>query len=248
MTRLAVLSDIHGNLPALEAVVADAAGAGCTAFVNLGDILSGPLWPRETAEYLMARDWVTIAGNHERAVLDRPLDRMGPSDRFARDAISVEQTEWLRSLPPLARLDGGIALVHGTAASDVEPLLETIEDSGARHATESEIIARLGDDDARLTLCGHTHVQRLVDLSDGRRVVNPGSVGLPGYAVWRPVRYVMEAGDPRARYAIVDADLSVELRAVEYDFELAARRADDAGRDDWSHPLRTGRALTRKAD
>ena len=66
MTRYAILSDIHGNLPALEAVVADAEAQGCDIFVNLGDTLSGPLWPRETAEYLMARDWPTIAGNHER--------------------------------------------------------------------------------------------------------------------------------------------------------------------------------------
>src|SRR5690606_18348630 len=72
MTRIAVLSDIHGNLPALEAVVADAEARGCTAFANLGDILSGPLWPFETAEYLMARQWPTIAGNHERQVLTDP--------------------------------------------------------------------------------------------------------------------------------------------------------------------------------
>ena len=246
MTRIAVLSDIHGNLPALEAAVADAQAAGCTIFLNLGDILSGPLWPREAAEYLMARDWLTIAGNHERAVLDRPADRLGASDRFARESITEDQRQWLRDLPPTAQCGDAIDLVHGTAASDVEHLLVTIEETGARPAHDDEIIERLGDATARLTLCGHTHIARQVDLSDGRRVVNPGSVGLPGYVVWRPVRYVMEAGDTLAHYAIVDADLSVELRAVPYDNEAAARRADAGDRPDWAHPLRTGRALVGK--
>ncbi len=72
MTRLAILSDIHGNLPALEAVIADAEAQGCATFINLGDTLSGPLWPAETADFLMARDWPTIAGNHERQLLTLP--------------------------------------------------------------------------------------------------------------------------------------------------------------------------------
>jgi len=72
MARIAILSDIHGNLPALEAVVADAETRGCTQFLNLGDILSGPLWPAETADWLMPRGWPTIAGNHERQVLTLP--------------------------------------------------------------------------------------------------------------------------------------------------------------------------------
>ena len=87
MTRLAILSDIHGNLPALEAVVADAEAQRCDGFVNLGDILSGPLWPAETADYLMARDWPTIAGNHERQVLTLPRERMNASDAFACERL-----------------------------------------------------------------------------------------------------------------------------------------------------------------
>src|SRR6266704_67511 len=79
--KLAVLSDIHGNLPALEAVVADAEGRGCTAFVNLCDILSGPLWPCETADSLMPRGWSTISGNHERQLLTLSPERMNLSDR-----------------------------------------------------------------------------------------------------------------------------------------------------------------------
>lgn len=67
--RIAVLSDVHGNLAALQAVVADFKKRGVDAVVNLGDSLSGPLLPRETAQYLMLQDWVHLAGNHERQVL-----------------------------------------------------------------------------------------------------------------------------------------------------------------------------------
>src|SRR5690606_14354102 len=106
MTRIAVLSDIHGNLPALEAVVADAERRGCASFANLGDILSGPLWPRETAEYLMARDWPTIAGNHERQVLTDPDDLAGVSDLFVRRHCTPEQLAWLAALPETMELPG----------------------------------------------------------------------------------------------------------------------------------------------
>ena len=67
--RIAFLSDIHGNLPALQAVRDDMARRGVDQVINGGDILSGPLWPRETADVLMALDWPTIAGNHERQLL-----------------------------------------------------------------------------------------------------------------------------------------------------------------------------------
>lgn len=63
--RIAVLSDIHGNLGSLQAVVDDFAGRAVDAVVNLGDSLSGPLLPRETAGFLMAQDWVQLRGNHE---------------------------------------------------------------------------------------------------------------------------------------------------------------------------------------
>jgi len=96
---LAVLSDIHGNLPALEAVIADARAAGATGFVNLGDSLSGPLWPAETADLLMREGWPTIAGNHERQLLTHSLDRMNASDRFARGCLSDVQLAWLAAQP-----------------------------------------------------------------------------------------------------------------------------------------------------
>ena len=133
MSRTAVLSDIHGNLPALEAVVADAEARGCTGFLNLGDTLSGPLWPAETADFLIARDWPTIAGNHERQLLHLAPERMNASDAFTRPLLSEAQLAWLAALPATLALDG-VYLCHGTPASDVENFLETVEPSGLRRA------------------------------------------------------------------------------------------------------------------
>ena len=80
--RIAVLSDIHGNLPALQAVQADMARRGVDQVINCGDILSGPLWPRETGDELMALGWPTIAGNHERQLLACARRPGGASDQY----------------------------------------------------------------------------------------------------------------------------------------------------------------------
>jgi predicted phosphodiesterase len=238
--RTAVLSDIHGNLPALEAVVADAQSRGCTRFVNLGDILSGPLWPRETADYLMARDWITIAGNHERQLLNDPPERIGPSDRYAREALDQRHLEWLRSLPATWELSADVFLCHGTPQSDLVYFLEEVENGGTRAATRDEARERAGGRGERLILCGHSHVARAVELGDGRSVANPGSVGLQAYESDHPRPHVVENGSPLARYGILDG---VDLTIVEvaYDHESAAMRAERNNRRDWAVALRTGR-------
>jgi predicted phosphodiesterase len=238
--RTAVLSDIHGNLPALEAVVADAESRGCSAFVNLGDILSGPLWPRETADYLMARDWITIAGNHERQLLNDGPDRIGPSDRYAREALDQRHIEWLRSLPATWQLSADIFLCHGTPTSDLTYFLEEVAESGIRGATRDEVRERASGREKPLILCGHSHVARVVDLGDGRAVANPGSVGLQAYASDHPRPHVVENGSPLARYGILDG---LEFTPVEipYDHESAAARAGGNDRPDWAAALRAGR-------
>jgi diadenosine tetraphosphatase ApaH/serine/threonine PP2A family protein phosphatase len=239
MTRTAVLSDIHGNLPALIAVVADAEARGCTHFLNLGDILSGPLWPAETAEWLMARDWPTIAGNHERQVLTLPTERMNASDAFTRAALAPEALAWMAGLPETLVLDD-MFLCHGTPASDVTPLTDTLEGASLRVAGETELAERLARRSEALVLCGHTHVPRLLNLPDGRRVLNPGSVGLQAYDDDNPRPYRVENGDPLARYAVIDG-AEITLHAVEYDHLAAARKAEAEGRPDWAIALATGR-------
>lgn len=236
---IAVLSDIHGNLPALEAAIADARTAGATSFVNLGDSLSGPLWPVETADLLIREGWPTIAGNHERQVLTHSLERMGASDRFASERLSAAQLAWLAAQPPVLALTDDIFLCHGSPRSDLEHLLHTVEPAGIREATDAEIAERLGDTTAALTLCGHTHLPRTVTLADGRTVANPGSVGLQAFHDDHPLPYIVEIGDPLARYALVRGS-EVELRAVAYDHQAAAAKAAREGRDDWAVALRTG--------
>jgi predicted phosphodiesterase len=240
MSRIAILTDIHGNLPALEAVIADADAQGCTAFANLGDSLSGPLWPAETADLLIARDWPTIAGNHERQLLTIDRARMNASDAFARDALEDRHLSWLASLPPTRALSPDILLCHGTPTDDLEHFLHTVAGGGVRDASDAELVDRAGDRHEAMILCGHTHLPRVVTLADGRIVANPGSVGLQAYDDDHPEPYRVENGDPLARYAIVDGK-EVTLRAIAYDHELAARRAEANGRPDWAIGLRTGR-------
>ena len=139
MRSLAVLSDIHGNLPALEAVLADVARHAVDATINLGDIASGPLWPRATVARLMALDLPTIAGNHERQVLAGGA--LGASDAFAAAALDDAQRAWLRALPATLRL-GDVHLCHGTPDDDLTMWLETRTATAVQAATAADVTAR----------------------------------------------------------------------------------------------------------
>lgn len=244
--RIAVFSDLHGNLPALEAVLADIEARGADTVVNLGDLVSGALAPAATADRLMELGRLTVRGNHERQLLRNPYERMSMSDRFAHDQLTDAHRAWFASLPLTAEIAPGVLAFHGTPYDDVVYLLETVDPDGARPATEQEVTARLGEYATwPLLLCGHTHLQRQVRLGTGALVVNPGSAGWPAYDDDQPYPHVMESGSPHARYAIVD-DASgrweAELLAVEYDWEAAARLAESNGRPDVARQLRTGRA------
>lgn len=252
--RLAVVSDIHGNLPALSAVIADIRGRDCDAVANLGDILSGPLWPAETADLLIAQGWPTIRGNHERELLETPREAMGRSDAHASDALHDVHRAWLAGLPPTRRLsdDGpgaGVFLCHGTPGDDMAYFVESPVPGEARAATVEEVAARAGDCPARLILCGHTHRPRIVPLPDGRLVVNPGSVGLQALHIRGDIDgidgppHVIRTGSPHARYGLLEHDARgwhARIIEVEYDHRAAADRAARNGRPDWAHALATG--------
>jgi predicted phosphodiesterase len=96
LMRIAIVADIHGNVLALEAVLADLENRKVDRFVNLGDSVSGPLWPRETAELLIPLNWPTVRGNHDRWVTDWAPEKQYRSDAFA-----------CQSLDPSARLVAG---------------------------------------------------------------------------------------------------------------------------------------------
>lgn len=247
--KIAVISDIHGNLGALDAVLADIAARGVDLVVNLGDILSGALQPCETADRLMALNLPTIKGNHERQVLTGQVDTMGLSDRRAHETIRPEHRQWLESLPASLALED-VLLVHGTPASDLEYFLETVTQQGCRAATTPEVIARAGSTTASLIVCGHTHIPRTVRLDDGRLIVNPGSVGLQAYDDDRPFFHVMATGTPHAKYAITtrtNGHWVSEHIAVSYPWDTAAAMAAANGRLDWVLPLKEGRCEPARA-
>ncbi|MBE9608630.1 metallophosphoesterase family protein [Chitinilyticum piscinae] len=245
MVRIALVSDIHGNLPALQAVLADARACGANRVVNLGDSVSGPLLPAETADFLLQQDWLQLAGNHERQLLNYVPNADGASDEYALRELSATHLRWMASLKPSQRV-GEVLFCHGTPTSDHDYLLESVDPDGARTATPDEIRQRLGGiklQPLKVIACGHTHTPRIVEL-DGLLLVNPGSVGLPAYDDARPYFHRMETGSPAARYAILeqyDGLWRAELRAVDYDHEAMSDLAAMNGRNDWAVALTTGR-------
>jgi putative phosphoesterase len=240
--RLAVVSDIHGNLPALEAVVRDFRARGVDAVVNLGDSVSGPLLPLETAQFLMAQGWPTIAGNHERQILTQGPDRWGPSDAYASAQLTAAERAWMAAQPATARFGAEVFLCHGTPDSDQDSLLETLEPSGLRAATAAEVEARLTVA-LPVLLCGHTHVPRAVRSRSGQLLLNPGSVGLPALETTYPFPLIVETGSPDAHYAILEQRSGAwipSLVTVPYGHRAMADLARARHRPDWAHALLTG--------
>jgi putative phosphoesterase len=236
--RIAVLSDIHGNLEALEAVVVDFKRRGVDAVVNLGDSLSGPLLPRETAQYLMAQNWTQLAGNHERQVLQLSPNA-SHSDRYAHAQLTQPELDWMAGLVHTQAFNDQVLLCHGAPGSDVVTLLQTAE----RAATSTEVEQRLNGHHAELILCGHSHVARSVRTRQGGLIVNPGSVGLQAYEDNYPYSHVVEAGSPDARYAIVErraVGWVVEMYTVPYHHQKMAELARLRSCRDWERALLTG--------
>jgi predicted phosphodiesterase len=241
--RIAVVSDIHGNLPALEAVVRDFGRRGVDRVINLGDSLSGPMLPRQTAQYLMASGWVHLAGNHERQVLTQGPGTWSPADAYTRTQLGDVELRWMASLAHRMPWGDDLYLCHASPRSDLEYLLETVEPGAVRIASAGEVHTRLDGVAAAVVLCGHTHRPRVLRSVTGQLIVNPGSVGLPAFDDEHPHPHVIENGSPDARYAIVERvhdDWLAALIAVPYAHEPMARLADERGMPDWAHALRTG--------
>ncbi len=145
--RLALVSDIHGNLAALQAVMADLRRREIDAVVNLGDSLSGPLLPEQTAVCLRQRSWLHVAGNHERQLLTLPRSQQNASDAYASAHLSEQSRHWLsthadscdarlhqaRMWPEVLGPD--VALCHASPRSDLEYLLETPDGPQVRLAS-----------------------------------------------------------------------------------------------------------------
>jgi putative phosphoesterase len=195
--RVGLLSDIHANRVALEAVLSDMPAVD--HLLCAGDVVGYNPWPAECLETVRERGIPTVMGNHDRAVASDTAFRFNAMARagveHARRELSDEQLEWLAALPEeRTELNGNVKLVHGHP------------ENPDHYTYPAEFGADLLGDEELLVM-GHTHIQAH-EIYDGGIVCNPGSVGQP------------RDSDPRAAYAVVDLDeREVEERRVEYDID-----------------------------
>lgn len=226
--RICLVSDIHANLPALDAVLEDAGDVD--GVWHLGDVVGYGPDPDGVVERLRSIGAIGVRGNHDAAACGGPeIDWFNPDARRAmewtRATVSPATVEWLRGQPE-RRTEGLFELVHG---SHREPTWEYVTTSGVARASLESMTPP-----ASVGLHGHTHVPvawleeggrtellragdgRRLDLADRRALANPGSVGQP------------RDGNPAASYAILDVEaVSLSWHRVAYDIEAvqAAMRA-----------------------
>lgn len=204
---IGVVSDVHGNLPALEAVLDDLSAVD--ALVNAGDTVGYNPWPGECVDVMRQRDVPSVLGNHDRAVASETgfrFNRMAAAGvEYALDVLDRNQLAWLESLPEQRScFDDRVRIVHGHP-----------EDPDRYTYPEDFDPSMLAGEDA--LVLGHTHVQHVEEFDEGI-VLNPGSVGQPRDC------------DPHAAYAILDLDaMDAELCRVEYDVERVIEAVEAAG-------------------
>ncbi len=196
---LAVLYDIHGNLPALEAVLAHASDAD--AFLLGGDYATAGPWPKETVERLKELEDATwIRGNADRWLVDRH-DAPDPISGYAAQAaeqLGEELVAELYGLPETATI-GETLFCHASPRSDMQTF------PPKRADTDAELLEGV---QAPRLVCGHIHFAFRREGPGGIEIVNPGSVGMP----WD--------GDHRAAYAVIDGD-RLKRRRVDYDWQAS---------------------------
>ncbi|SDY66295.1 Predicted phosphodiesterase [Jannaschia faecimaris] len=249
--RVAVIADIHGNADALSAVLADVDAHNVDLILNLGDHFSGPLATAETMALIRAREMLCLRGNHDRWMTEQAPDDMGPSDRTAFSELGVADLDWLQALPATIGVGDDIFACHATPEDDLTYWMHSVQPTGEVAGRPVAEVTRLAGTRAeRILLCGHTHLPGEARLPDGRRVLNPGSVGLPAYDDEEPVFHVVEAGTPDARYLLLtrsDQGWRADWRSLPYDVSRMAALARRRGRPDWAHALETGRMPRRGA-
>ena len=205
--RIGAIADIHGNRPALEAVLADMPSVD--RLICAGDIVGYNPWPAACVKYCRNRDIASVQGNHDRAVVTgrtHGLNTMATAGvEYARDHLTDEQCGWLAGLPETRTIaDGQIRIAHG---HPTDP---------DRYVWPHQVTADILGDERWLVL-GHTH-QQFVKAVDGGTVLNPGSVGQP------------RDGDPRAGYAIIDLTReSVDTHRVDYDIDAVREKVSAVG-------------------
>lgn len=213
--KLAVISDIHSNLDALEAVLCRL--RECDRILCLGDLVGYGPQPNEVIERLQRLSSLTVLmGNHDYAVVSG--DASGFSDlaatavKWTREHIKQENLRYLSALLPSARIEEGgmrFALYHGSPS---DPLNEYVFPG----LSNEHALALIRASDANIVLLGHTHIP-MVQTFKRMLLANPGSVGQP------------RDGDPRASFAVLtvsESDLRFEIIRVEYDIDSVARKIE----------------------
>jgi putative phosphoesterase len=238
MKQYAIISDIHGNAVALSAVLDDIKQRGIETIINLGDFFFGALEPEKTAEILRQNPMVCITGNTDREILENK-DKDG-MERVQAD-LSSQSKDWLKGLPKTTTVDDLLFVCHGTPESDDEYLLEKVTEHGVFVYNDEDLVAKTKHIKERVILCGHSHVNRVIYLSNEKMIVNPGSVGLPAYLGNGQYRFAMESMTPHAKYAIITADgdnINVEQVNCTYDWNAAAEIARKHGNENAAKSLR----------
>jgi putative phosphoesterase len=212
--RIAVLADIHGNLPALQAVMADLRRQGPDGVYVAGDLVNRLPWSNEVLDLAAAEGWPAIAGNHELILLrmaaadpahEQELRTRFPDLWWTRERIGVHHLAQISQLPDerTLTLTGGpnIRMVHGIPGNPLEGF--------APEQNDAYIAARIGALPENVLIGAHTH-QPLHRAIGRWTVLNPGSVGMP------------YNGDPRAQYLVLDGEgirWRPTFHAVSYDIQ-----------------------------
>jgi len=208
--RLGVISDIHGNLPALRAV--DAALPPVDAVICAGDVVGYNPWPVACLEYIRNEDIPTVQGNHDRAVAvdgGRGFNTMATAGvKYAREQLGETHLEWLDALPTERFLaNGRVHMVHGHP-NDPD-----------RYTYPRSFSPAMLAEGVDLLVVGHTHIQASKEFEAGV-VLNPGSVGQPRDSESTAAFAVVELGE---------TGVDVELHRVEYDIDRVIKAVDEAG-------------------
>jgi diadenosine tetraphosphatase ApaH/serine/threonine PP2A family protein phosphatase len=226
-----VFSDIHSNLEAFQAVLADMRAVPFTRMICLGDVVGYAASPKECVDLVRSLDTVVLQGNHDFGVVDNStmLQMSGPAAlgiRYAREQLSAPRTQFLATLP-LVSSDGDLQFVHSS--------LDQPQD-WTYLRREPEIREHFKAQTEAVAFCGHTHIPAAVWLSPGGDVTLLGSSGriaLPAHG--KVLVNVGSVGQPRDRcpdacYVVYDAARrEVEFRRVSYEIDRAKKRILEAG-------------------
>ena len=239
MQRVTIFGDIHGNLPALEAVLVDMEARGLSSDYCLGDLVGYGTFPNEVISIIREKNIPTIMGNYDQGVgnssddcgcayTSKEAEALGKrSIAWTNQNTTADNKLYLRQLTDQIslQLDGlSVQLVHGSPRKINEYLYEERPD-----ATMERLLDLANAD---ILVCGHTHIPYHRILPSGRHVVNAGSVGKP------------KDGNPEACYVILEAtdnDLTVTFRRVPYEIERAAKAIETSDMpNEYAAMLRTG--------